>query len=423
MSLNNFITHIKTVGALIGNKFEFIAPFVEGSSNSSAQTVSMLCSNVSAPGLALMTNDIRYFGEITERPYGISYPPITLTFYLDNDVAPKRYFEEWLGMVFNRDTRELNYYDQYTRDAEIIIYNKEESEVERIKLYECYPKSISDINLDYSQQGVSLLTIQLIYKWWSSTTTENIKELKGNSNTSEPLNVSDVFGFEGLGDDIEGLGNFTEKTFGGFKNNTFNLPSFDGNDVDFIQKLGIDLSSNSFRDLTQAGNLFDLSNITSDIYDEVGGLLSQTTNELRGQFGNLGNQITSIGTNWVGNIAPNLNNISTVLNDLSVSTGKFDSLLQAVGAGNTGIGQHIGQIIQTSQTIQDISKNIDLAPYLNSLSGNFSSIQSSISNSIPIIKNSSTSMDRSAEVAINTASKVFGLGGTTFQSIAARSLK
>ena len=170
MSLDRFISHVKQIGLVSGAKFQLIAPMVPGGS---AETVSMLCSASNLPGHTLMTNELRYFGEATERPHGISYSQVSLSFYLDNDLSAKQYFDLWSQLVFNKDTREISYYDSYTRDLELVLYNKNNEEIERVKLYECFPKSVSDISLDYSQNSIAILSVQLVYKWWEYKKTKN----------------------------------------------------------------------------------------------------------------------------------------------------------------------------------------------------------------------------------------------------------
>jgi len=413
MSLNQFITHVKQIGFVSGSKFELIAPMIDSTSNSAASTVSMLCNSAVVPGHSIMTTDLRYFGESTERPHGITYSPVALTFYLDNDLSAKRYFDQWMGLVFNKTTRELGYYDSYTRDVEIVVYNKNEEEIDRIKLFEVYPKAVNDFPLDYSQSGVMVLTVQLVYKWWTSTTQDS---WKGGAGTSEvPTNEIPAYGLGGTQPEVESLGNQTFKTYdgsGGDVNPTTDFQGFNANTA--FQQAGTNIHADSTRALTQASNLFGISSIESTQYPQLGSLLSDNSSALMGEFGGLANGLTSLGSN-LDTPASATPLISGSLNDMAVSLASLGNMMGSMGAPTSEFVTISSNISQTSNYIQTTTESPQLSGHFYSIASNLSAAGSLINNSLATIQ-SHPSFDRTSEIAFKNTANTFLNSGSIINS-------
>lgn len=159
---NNFISRIKDIGLPTASRFQIILPKGD-------EHLSMLIDQCNLPGLSIMTNEMRTFGELREVPYGITYPPVQISAIVDNTSSTKLYFEDWANAVFNRNTRTLGYYDNYKRDVVIQLLNKNDELIHEVKLIEAYPKTISDIALDYSNRDIIRLQVSLAFRYWERT--------------------------------------------------------------------------------------------------------------------------------------------------------------------------------------------------------------------------------------------------------------
>lgn len=408
MSLNQFITHTKQIGLITGSKFELVAPMIDSASNTAASTVSMLCNSAVVPGHSLMTNELRYFGEATERPHGVIYSPVALTFYLDNDLSAKRYFDQWVSLVYNKDTREIGYYDAYTRDVEIVVYNKNEEEVDRIKLYEAYPKSVDGFPLDYGQTGVAVLTVQLVYKWWTSSAQEDWKG--GTGGTEVPSNEIPTYGLGGTQPEVESLGNQTFNTYDSSSAEVNPTNSFEGVNADTaFQQAGTNIRTDSTRALTQASNLFGISSIESTQYPQLASLLSDNSSAMQGNFGDLANGLTSLGSN-INTPSTATPLIASSLSDMAVSLASMGNLMGSVGAQSSDFLTISNNISQTANYIQGTTEASQLSGHFYSVAANLSSAGSLINNSITTAQ-SHPSFDRTSEIALkNTASTFINSG-------------
>lgn len=405
MSLNNFITHIKQIGLPTGAKFALVAPFVDGTSGSSASTVSMLCSSAVVPGHSIMTNDLRYFGESTERPHGISYGPVSLSFYIDNDLSSKRYFDAWTSLVFNKETRELGYYDSYTRDVEIVVYDKNEKEIERIKLFEAYPKAVNELPLDYTQNTVLILSVQLVYKWWTSSKADDWK----GDNSSQRVNQDQMpqYGTGGQNMNAETLGNSTNNTFDGqgIPANP-DTPFLSEDAGSALQQAGANIYTDSTRGFTQAGNLFGISGVTSESYPNINDAFSNNSTAMMGNFGGFANGLSSLGGN-MNNITPSVSQMSSSLGDLSTSMGSFSHLMGAAGGNGAELNTIAGQLAQSANYLSTVSDINGVPGYLNSVAANMSSAGAIINDSIGSIKAANPTFDRTSEIAFQSTANTF----------------
>lgn len=162
-NLQNFVSRIKSNGMPTASKFFVFVP------NLGSAGLMMMCDATSIPGQNIMTSDIRQFGELTEMPYGIVYPAVPMSFYLDNTMEIKHALDGWLKEVYDKDSRSVGYYTNYTKQVDIFLTNAAGKVIYCTRLNECYPKAIGDIRLDYSSANTIIkVDVQLVYKWWDA---------------------------------------------------------------------------------------------------------------------------------------------------------------------------------------------------------------------------------------------------------------
>lgn len=209
-TLNDFIASVKADGLVMANRFsvQFSLPTTLRSAKSGYNwtghlpTVLMYCDSVTLPGLNISTQQARTFGEFREMPYERLYDDINLTFYVDGSMDSKSLFDEWIHSIQDPASRTFNYYKEYITDMEIFVHDKDDEEIYRVKLYECYPKSISPIQMDYGSKDVMKLQVAMNYRYWLS-----------GSAIADPNNGLIVNGKEALGSDgaQPGFGAFDDK--------------------------------------------------------------------------------------------------------------------------------------------------------------------------------------------------------------------
>lgn len=136
--------------------------------NSSLRKLLLFCEATQLPSLHLTTNPVRTYGEVREMPYELMYDTITLSFYVDASMYVKKFFDNWIQGVQLGKTRNLRYYDEYAKDLYIYVQDKEENTRYGVRLFEAYPKNMSQVDLSYASQDVMKLSVTFQYKYWAS---------------------------------------------------------------------------------------------------------------------------------------------------------------------------------------------------------------------------------------------------------------
>lgn len=186
MSLNQFIAHVKD-GVAKNNHFAVnltlpsaLATMKEINMNK----VILFCDQTSLPGISFGTAQIRSYGEFREVPYEKLYEPITLSFYVDSKITVKYLFDKWVQLIQSPVSRDFNYPKQYqTNSIEIFVLNSESDFVYSCKLFNCYPKAVAPIQLDYAGKDVMKLSVTMIYEYYQT----HLLSTRKNTDTSEIL--------------------------------------------------------------------------------------------------------------------------------------------------------------------------------------------------------------------------------------------
>ena len=195
--LQEFISSVKATGLMRTARYTLLVP-----DGNIGQLLGMYCDQVTLPGLNYNTVANTIFGESREVPYGRLFDPITLSFYVDNDMKIKKYFDSWQQSIQNPQTRTFNYYSSYIKDIQLNVEDLENKERYSIMMHECYPKTINAIQLDYASKEVMKLSVTLQYKYWEPM------QIAGNDNVNflntDLLSESQSI-FTGVTRDIIGL--------------------------------------------------------------------------------------------------------------------------------------------------------------------------------------------------------------------------
>lgn len=132
----------------------------------------LFCEQAQLPGVSFSTSQVRSFGEFKEVPYEKLYEPISLSFFADSDLTVKTLFDKWVNLIQDTNTRMYSYPDEYVTDnIKIFVHDVQNQKKYCVTLYECYPKAVSPIQLDYNNKEIMRVQVQMVYKYF---TTEQI---------------------------------------------------------------------------------------------------------------------------------------------------------------------------------------------------------------------------------------------------------
>lgn len=164
--LNDFISNVKKSGLAKTNRYLIRMPTdIAGDE----RLVSMYCDQIQLPSSNIATQPHRTWGETREMPTERLYENINISVYVDGDMKVKQYFDNWINLIQNKNMRTYNYYINYVKDIDIIVQSislNDDKDIYGIKLVECYPKTISAIQLDYAAKDIMKLNVTFTYRYW-----------------------------------------------------------------------------------------------------------------------------------------------------------------------------------------------------------------------------------------------------------------
>lgn len=194
-SLNEFLSNIKGEGLMRTSRFSVLltppASVSFGATND-LRKVLLYCDQVNLPGMSFATAEAKTYGEIREMPYQRLFEPIQLSFYVDNSMNVKKLFDSWLSAVIDPTTRQINYYRDYISDITIDVFDVKDRSRYQVTAYQCYPKSVSGIQMDYAGKDVMKISVTMVFKYWESMATTQYA-VPGQNTLSDPTKIPDTY--------------------------------------------------------------------------------------------------------------------------------------------------------------------------------------------------------------------------------------
>jgi hypothetical protein len=173
-TLNEFISVVKAGGFAKPSKYEVtigkpsVISSLKYKNDNEWKKMLMFCDQASLPGVNYTTTQSRTFGEFREIPYERTFDPLQLSFYCDQQMWIKGFFDQWMANIQNSYTRVFNYYKEYTVNIQISVLDNNNKKVYGVELYECYPKTMNQIQLDYSAKDVMKMSVTMQYRYWKA---------------------------------------------------------------------------------------------------------------------------------------------------------------------------------------------------------------------------------------------------------------
>ena len=191
----------------------------------SARSLKYRCENAQLPGRTLATTEQKTYGPIEKHPYLNTYNDIDLTFIIDDDMQQKILFDAWLNYINPSYSNNMRYKSDYATILKINQYDVTGELSYSVNLYDAFPISMNQMDLDWSGDGYHKLNVTFAYTRWEN-------------NSLQALGMQLVdFGINQVADMVSGinLGSIGQSSYVGpsiganpnFSNSEFNTNSFD----------------------------------------------------------------------------------------------------------------------------------------------------------------------------------------------------
>ena len=127
-------------------------------------SVSLKCHTMSIPRRGFSTFEVTQNNIRFKMPYGITYEPVTFSFYADATLDSVKYFEVWQAAVMNYSDNTMNFFDEYTSDINMYIIDDEGRDVYGVKLIQAYPTNLAPVELAYGNVN-NLLNVNVTFNY------------------------------------------------------------------------------------------------------------------------------------------------------------------------------------------------------------------------------------------------------------------
>jgi len=133
---------------------DIVEPWASGLDNNIMRDLSFNCDTSQLHGSGLASIEQRYIGAVRKMPYSRFFTDITFTFYCSKDHKEYKFFQGWHDLIYPTDTNQVEYYENYIGDIEVIQLDKSDNEIMVTNITEAWPLSVAPIDLNYADTNV-----------------------------------------------------------------------------------------------------------------------------------------------------------------------------------------------------------------------------------------------------------------------------
>ena len=145
------------------------------------------CEAAQLPGRHLTTVNQKTFGPYEKFPVHTTYNDIDLTFIVDGNMTARNIFDAWIDYINPASSNNFRYRQEYETTITVNQYSVDDKMIYQSNLYEAYPVSINQLDLDWSSEGYHKLTVTFAYTYW-----RNAKAKDASYINVQPGNLSSV---------------------------------------------------------------------------------------------------------------------------------------------------------------------------------------------------------------------------------------
>jgi len=178
------------------------------SSGQMRENMQMMCNKITMPSRDINTAPAKTYGPKREMPYAYSFSgEIELTFFGDKFLRQRMFWENWQKQIFNSETHDSKYYDQYVGSIDIFQLGQFDAKADddarvtyAVRLYEVYPQTISAIEYAYgTNNSIVEVPVTLNFRTWKNLTIDQVNGATiGQASGDKPtIKASTDFGLFG----------------------------------------------------------------------------------------------------------------------------------------------------------------------------------------------------------------------------------
>lgn len=169
-SLDRFRAEVLSgAGLARTNRFEVSINVPLGMSYGDGELVNLYCEQTNLPMMNINTKSFKIFGPAYQRPMSSEYggEGLSMTFHVDREMRVKKFFEEWMHRIVNKDTFAVSYQEKYVTTINIKQIDEQDTVTHEIELLEAFPRNMNMMELNNSSSNQThRLNMLFAYRLW-----------------------------------------------------------------------------------------------------------------------------------------------------------------------------------------------------------------------------------------------------------------
>lgn len=173
-AITDFISKLDALGSYAKrNRFtvQIIPPDTLNSVVPASQ-IEFLVKAVSFPSRSFGSTTYRRGGKYgLEVPYEVTEENVSITFLGTNDWKARKFWYDWHEHIQSNSTYNMQYYKDFIGTVTISVYSEDSVEASspthKVTLHECWPKTISAIELGWESMELIDFTVDINFHRWS----------------------------------------------------------------------------------------------------------------------------------------------------------------------------------------------------------------------------------------------------------------
>lgn len=146
----------------------------------STKAVEVLCTlvrEVNLPSQRIGTFDHRERNLQRQLPNDVIYAPVTMSFYLDQEMRVRKFFQDWINTITTNNNKTFNYLEEYAVNIQIIKLDHRGKPMYTVELQDAYPTVLADSALSAEAEN-QLMTqnVTFSYHKWREVNPNSLED-------------------------------------------------------------------------------------------------------------------------------------------------------------------------------------------------------------------------------------------------------
>jgi len=158
-SIKKIVSHVKENTLLTPNRYKITihSPIVEIN-----ESITLNCHRCDIPGHSISSFDHSNIGPTRKIPNDETFDQLSTSFYNTVNLKEFKAINKWITHIGGKNYR-MAYYNDIVGEMNIMVYDLKEQLKTSINIYEVYPTNISEIELSYTGEQPSEITVNWAY--------------------------------------------------------------------------------------------------------------------------------------------------------------------------------------------------------------------------------------------------------------------